>query len=172
VPSDPSTPGEFLTVANLPAAAQGIRGPIGLGFRVPLLVVSPFARGGLVSSDTFDHTSLLRFLETRFGAEVPNLSDWRRANTGDLTSAFNFRAVNASKPALPRPSLLNLEVLGSNCVAEAAEGLLDEVGASEADTVLDPVVANYPVPPPPQTLPLQEPGAPKRPSGPVQHCTT
>jgi phospholipase C len=172
VPSDPSTPGEFLTAANLPAAAQGIRGPIGLGFRVPLLVVSPFARGGLVSSDTFDHTSLLRFLETRFGAEVPNLSDWRRANTGDLTSAFNFRAVNASKPALPRPSLLNLEVLGSNCVAEAAEGLLDEVGASEADTVLDPVVANYPVPPPPQTLPLQEPGAPKRPSGPVQHCTT
>ncbi len=49
-------------------------GPIGLGFRVPMLVVSPFSRGGFVCSDTFDHTSLLRFLETRFGAEVPNLT--------------------------------------------------------------------------------------------------
>ena len=65
------TKGEYLTVANLPAAAHGIRGPIGLGFRVPMLVVSPFSRGGLVSSDTFDHTSTLRFLETRFGVEVP-----------------------------------------------------------------------------------------------------
>jgi phospholipase C len=171
VPSDPSTPGEFLTVANLPAAAQGIRGPIGLGFRVPLLIVSPFARGGFVSSDTFDHTSLLRFLETRFGAEVPNLSPWRRANTGDLTSAFNFRAVDTSKPPLPRPSLLNLEVLGSNCAAEAAEGILDEAGASQADSVLDPVVANYPVPPPPQSLPGQERGRASRPSGPVP-CRT
>ena len=46
------TAGEFLTVPKLPAAAGGIRGPIGLGFRVPMLVVSPFSRGGLVCSDT------------------------------------------------------------------------------------------------------------------------
>ena len=58
--------------------AGGITGPIGLGFRVPLLVLSPFSRGGFLCSDTFDHTSLLRFLEPRFGAEVPNLSEWRR----------------------------------------------------------------------------------------------
>ena len=88
----PGTPGEYLTVNPLPATAGGIRGPIGLGFRVPMLVVSPFARGGLVCSDTFDHTSLLRFLETRFGPEVPNLTAWRRSVTGDLTSAFNFAA--------------------------------------------------------------------------------
>jgi phospholipase C len=86
------TKGEYLTVANLPAAANGIRGPIGLGFRVPMLIVSPFTRGGLVCSDTFDHTSMLRFIETRFGVEVPNLSAWRRRVTGDLTSAFNFAA--------------------------------------------------------------------------------
>jgi phospholipase C len=98
------TKGEFLTVSKLPSAAAGIRGPIGLGFRVPMLVVSPFSRGGLVCSDTFDHTSTLRFLETRFGAEVPNLSSWRRHITGDLTSAFNFAApTNYKKPALPRP---------------------------------------------------------------------
>ena len=88
----PGTKGEYVTVASLPDSAEGIRGPIGLGFRVPLLVVSPFSRGGFVASQTFDHTSLLRFLETRFGAEVPNLSAWRRSVTGDLTSAFNFTA--------------------------------------------------------------------------------
>ena len=68
------TKGEFLTVSKLPSAAAGIRGPIGLGFRVPMLVVSPFSRGGLVCSDVFDHTSTLRFIETRFRVKVPNLT--------------------------------------------------------------------------------------------------
>ena len=98
------TKGEYLTVSKLPQAAGGIRGPIGLGFRVPMLVVSPFSRGGLVCSDTFDHTSTLRFLETRFRVPVPNLSRWRRRTTGDLTAAFNFAArPKSAKPALPGP---------------------------------------------------------------------
>ncbi|HEY3725920.1 MAG TPA: alkaline phosphatase family protein [Solirubrobacteraceae bacterium] len=97
----PGTAGEYLTVSPLPAAAGGIHGPIGLGFRVPMLIVSPFSRGGLVCSDVFDHTSMLRFLETRFGVEVPNLSNWRRRVTGDLTGAFNF----AAKPDDGRPRL-------------------------------------------------------------------
>ncbi len=95
------TAGEYLTVPTLPPAAAGIRGPIGLGVRVPMLVVSPFSRGGLVCSDVFDHTSTLRFLETRFRVKVPNLSHWRRKVTGDLTSAFNF----AAKPRVKRPHL-------------------------------------------------------------------
>jgi phospholipase C len=82
------TPGEYVTVDPLPAAAGGIAGPIGLGMRVPMLVVSPFSTGGYVCSDVFDHTSQLRFLETLFGVTVPNLSAWRRATTGDLTSAL------------------------------------------------------------------------------------
>src|SRR5204863_4315204 len=57
------TPDEYLTVSPLPSSAGGIAGPIGLGFRVPMLVISPFSRGGFVSSGTFDHTSTLRFLE-------------------------------------------------------------------------------------------------------------
>jgi phospholipase C len=57
---------------------------------VPCMVISPFSRGGFVCGDTFDHTSTLRLLETRFGVEVPNLSAWRRSVTGDLTSAFGF----------------------------------------------------------------------------------
>jgi phospholipase C len=75
--------------------------PIGLGFRVPTLVVSPFSRGGYVATDTFDHTSILRFLERRFGVEAPNLTDWRRATVGDLTSAFNFAGPDRSVPGLP-----------------------------------------------------------------------
>ena len=63
----PGTPGEYLTVEPLPSIAGGFRGPIGLGFRVPMLVISPFTRGGFVCSRTFDHTSVLRFLERRFG---------------------------------------------------------------------------------------------------------
>src|SRR5580698_3661356 len=61
------TAGEYLTVSSLPADAGGIRGPVGMGFRVPMLVISPFSRGGYVASGVFDHTSQLRFLEARFG---------------------------------------------------------------------------------------------------------
>jgi phospholipase C len=109
----PGTKGEYLTVARLPDAAKDIRGPIGLGFRVPMLVVSPFSRGGLVSSEVFDHTSTLRFIERRFGAEVPNLSAWRRAHTGDLTGAFNF----AAKPNFTRPRLPAANVPGTGCTS-------------------------------------------------------
>jgi len=88
---DPGTPGEFVDGR-----------PIGLGFRVPALVVSPFSRGGYVCGDTFDHTSLLRLLETRFGVEVPNLTAWRRKTCGDLTSAFGFgEPARLDVPALP-----------------------------------------------------------------------
>jgi phospholipase C len=106
----PGTADEYLTVEDISHNSGGIKGPIGLGFRVPLLVLSPFSRGGFLCSDTFDHTSLLRFLETRFGAEVPNLSAWRRSTTGDLTSAFNFVAPNTSKGKLPSLSVTNEEL--------------------------------------------------------------
>ena len=66
-----------------------------------MLTISPFSRGGFVSSDLFDHTSVLRFLETLFGAEVPNLSAWRRSTVGDMTSAFNFKKPDLSIPNLP-----------------------------------------------------------------------
>ncbi|HEY4030671.1 MAG TPA: phospholipase C, phosphocholine-specific [Caulobacteraceae bacterium] len=66
--------------------------PYGLGMRVPLYVVSPWSRGGHVASEVFDHTSILRFLEARFGVHEPNISAWRRAVCGDLTSCFDFGA--------------------------------------------------------------------------------
>jgi phospholipase C len=78
--------------------------PVGLGPRVPMIVVSPFSTGGWVNSQVFDHTSVIRFLEARFGVEEPNISPWRRAVTGDLTSAFDFSRRVARAPSLPDTS--------------------------------------------------------------------
>jgi len=73
----------------------------GPGLRVPMLVISPWSRGGWVASQEFDHTSVLRFLEVRFGVREPNISPYRRAALGDLTSAFNFASPNdEALPAL------------------------------------------------------------------------
>lgn len=120
VTAPPGTPGEYVTAAAVPdptvAGNPPISGPIGLGFRVPLLIISPFSRGGLVSSGLFDHTSVLRFLETRFGAEVPNLSAWRRATVGDLTSALNFKSPDESIPNLPSTLPAVAQIIQS-CVA-------------------------------------------------------
>ena len=74
-------------------AAEFVAGlPIGLGFRVPAIVVSPWTAGGYVNSDVFDHTSLIRLIEARFGVREPNISSWRRRTCGDLTSVFRFSA--------------------------------------------------------------------------------
>jgi phospholipase C len=79
--------------------------PVGLGNRVPMIVVSPWTRGGWVCSETFDHTSVLRFLEKRFGVEESNISAWRRSVCGDLTSAFDFAGVaDDHMPKLGVPS--------------------------------------------------------------------
>jgi phospholipase C len=150
----PGTAGEYLTVRPLPAEAAGVSGPVGLGFRVPALVVSPFSRGGLVCSDTFDHTSLLRFLETRFGVEVPNLSPWRRSVTGDLTSAMNLAAADPSMPALPAVAPVTPAVV-TECGPTAAQGQLGQTVGGSFN------VAPYP-PPANQSMPVQEPGTRRR----------
>jgi phospholipase C len=75
--------------------------PYGLGPRVPLYVVSPFARGGWVNSEVCDHTSVIRFLEKRFDVMEPNISPWRRAVCGDLTSCFDFKTPNAAPAPMP-----------------------------------------------------------------------
>jgi phospholipase C len=163
------TAGEYLTVSPLPSDASGVAGPIGLGFRVPTLVVSPFSRGGFVCHDTFDHTSTLRLIESRFGAEVPNLSAWRRSVTGDMTTAFNFAKVNASVPTLPQPSMTDSRVTMSSCAASAPLDLATDA-TTDLKTLEETVVPGYPVtvnsgPPP------QEKGSAPTPSGPVA-CKT
>ena len=118
------TAGEWLT-GRLPAAAGGIAGPVGLGFRTPCLVVSPFSRGGYRYSGVADHTSLLRFVETRFGVPVPNLSAWRRAATTDLTGALALSQPPVTGvPTLPATSLGEVAV-AEQAVLNALAGALD-----------------------------------------------
>jgi phospholipase C len=79
--------------------------PIGLGFRVPLIIASPWSRGGHVCSQVYDHTSILQFLEhflhhkTGKPIRIDNISAWRRAVCGNLTAAF--RPWDGTKITLP-----------------------------------------------------------------------
>jgi phospholipase C len=89
-----------------PGNSEYPAGPYGLGVRVPMIVISPWSKGGWVSSEVFDHTSLIKFVEKRFGPDYPglrehNITPWRRAVIGDLTSAFDFRKSNDAVVSLP-----------------------------------------------------------------------
>ncbi len=144
----PGTPGEYVTKSPLPKAAEGVAGPIGLGFRVPLLVLSPFSRGGYVCSETFDHTSQLRFLQERFGVEIPNLSKWRRHHTGDLTATLSTGSSNISLPTLPPTTNDPAYVAAKGCTS----GDLVEAATDQPP---------YPLPAV-QKMPRQEPGTRRR----------
>jgi phospholipase C len=89
--------------------------PVGLGFRVPLFLISPWTRGGWVTSEVADHTSVLQFLEKWTAAHgtpavSPNISAWRRKVCGDLTAAFDFASPVYGLPRLPETGPLVPEV--------------------------------------------------------------
>lgn len=89
---------------------EGARGlNPGTGSRVPLILVSPWTRGGWVAKETFDHTSLIQLMEvftTSLGkpAISTKISAWRRSVCGDLTSAIDFTQFDNSLPTLPAPA--------------------------------------------------------------------
>lgn len=105
--------------------------PYGLGPRVPMYVVSPWSRGGYVASEVFDHTSVIRFLETRFGVKEPNISPWRRAVCGDLTSCFDFKTPN------DQPFFAHLPQTGT--LAERARKLRGRTTPKTPDALVAPV---------------------------------
>jgi phospholipase C len=91
-----------VSLANeLYSGSGGEKGPFGLGIRVPMVAISPWSTGGWACSETFDHTSVIRFMENLFGVHEPNITRWRRTVCGDLTSAFDFSATHPSVPTLP-----------------------------------------------------------------------
>ncbi|HEY1562828.1 MAG TPA: phospholipase C, phosphocholine-specific [Caulobacteraceae bacterium] len=98
VPPTGGAPGAS-TVSLVDELYEGM--PFGLGPRVPLIVVSPWTKGGFVNSQLFDHTSVLRLLEARFGVAAEHITPWRRAMTGDLTSVFDFAAGDRTPTVLP-----------------------------------------------------------------------
>jgi phospholipase C len=130
-----------------PGNSSYAAGPYGLGVRVPMIVVSPWSRGGWVNSQVFDHTSLIRFLEARFARESSglietNITPWRRTVVGDLTSAFDFANPNRRSIHLP----------GTD---------------SDEPTSFVRYPDFVPVPPTDQFLPEQEPGV--RPARPLPY---
>ena len=131
------------SMSPLPSTAVGIAGPVGLGFRVPCLLMSPFTMGGYTATEVFDHTSTLLLLERLFGVPVPNVSDWRRDTVGDMTSALAL-----GKPAQPVPPVLpdaslTVPVVDEEIVVNALTGTFDE---------------GFAYPPPTQNvMPVQEP---------------
>jgi phospholipase C len=137
------TAGEYVTASPLPSTAQGVAGPVGLGYRVPMLVISPFSRGGHIASEVADHTSQLRFLEARFGVKAPNISAWRRSHTGDLTSALHMGRAEVAVPKLPS-------------TAHDQQADMAALGCTSADIV--EAADNQPVYPVPlhQSMPRQE----------------
>ena len=72
--------------------------PIGPGTRVPMLICSPWTRGGYVDSNVYDHTSMLQFLAAWTGVKPANVTPWRASVTGDLTAAFDFKHPDFSIP--------------------------------------------------------------------------
>ncbi len=93
-PNDP-TSGKVSEGINYAADFVSAKGsPIGLGYRVPMVIASPWSKGGFVNSQVFDHTSSIMFVEKWLGKKTGkkiksnNISEWRRAICGDLTSAF------------------------------------------------------------------------------------
>ncbi|WP_019865315.1 phosphocholine-specific phospholipase C [Methylovulum miyakonense] len=103
----------------------------GLGPRVPMYVISPWTKGGWVNSQVFDHTSIIRFIEERFGVAEPNISPWRRAVCGDMTSIFNFKDPNDNEFFSSLPNTADL--------ANLARALPGQTLPATPDTISLPV---------------------------------
>lgn len=101
IPGASTVPTDNEFYAGKAGDADYVAGAFGMGARVPMFVISPWSTGGWVCSETFDHTSIIRFMEQRFGVEEPNITPWRRAVAGDLTSAFDFSRAMEEMPPLP-----------------------------------------------------------------------
>ncbi|VAX46438.1 Non-hemolytic phospholipase C precursor [Acinetobacter calcoaceticus] len=108
------------TAKSQPATDGRVYGP---GVRVPMYVISPWSRGGWVNSQVFDHTSILQFLEKRFGVQEPNISPYRRAVCGDLTTAFDFKTPNL----LPVNELVGKKTKAEADAIRVAQALLPQV---------------------------------------------
>ncbi len=115
--------------------------PIGPGTRVPMLICSPWTRGGYVDSNVYNHTSMLEFLATWTGVKPANVTPWRASVTGDLTTAFDFKHPDFSIPS-------NIPTLNQTWALTQLTG-----GSTEPPAEGD------------QEMPAQEPGTrPHRPS--------
>lgn len=103
-PTPPASSTDGVSTVTTQGEITAVGLPIGLGFRVPLLIISPWTRGNIVNSQVFDHTSVIRFVAERFNVTCPNISPWRQTVTGNLLSFFDFNNPNYTWPTLPDTS--------------------------------------------------------------------
>jgi phospholipase C len=80
------------------------------GFRVPLIVISPFTKKNYVSHTVADYTAILKLIETRFN--VPALTQ-RDAAQMDMTEFFDFENVPWATP--PDPSNIPTQPTNGTC---------------------------------------------------------
>lgn len=134
-PEDPSS-GKVSDGVNFAPDYENRKGsPIGLGYRVPMVVASPWSKGGFVNSQVFDHTSSLMFMEKwlskKMGKTIKsnNISDWRRNFCGDLTSVFRPYSGDEIKSPEPlkRETVVISIVNAKNKPAQAGPTALNKI---------------------------------------------
>ncbi|MEO6188584.1 MAG: alkaline phosphatase family protein, partial [Ginsengibacter sp.] len=163
-----NTSGEYVRLENELNQGVGKKeargGPIGLGFRVPMIIASPWSRGGKVCSQVFDHTSTLQFLEEflnkKFNKNIKeeNISDWRRTVCGNLTSVFTLYDENKKHvPYLSRDPFL--EKIYNAKFKEEPSSFKKLTGDEIKKINLDPATS--------QAMSTQEPGT--RPANPLPY---
>lgn len=160
VPRGMNTADEYVTAAQEKTrtgdTGATLDSPIGLGFRVPLVVASPWTTGGWVNSEVFDHTSPLQFLEhfleKKTGKKIyeSNISAWRRLVCGNLTSLF--RPVDDSHKAPLQP------VNRDGHVARIYSAKTRELPGNYRQLTQDELQQLRKSPSRPTFLPQQEPG--------------
>jgi phospholipase C len=129
---------------------------IGLGYRVPMVIASPWSKGGWVNSEVFDHTSTLQFLEKflnqKTGKTIKehNISDWRRTVCGDLTSVF--RPYKGDE--IPKPEFLPKDEFAESIHKAQFKKVPDDYKALTADEIAQINTAPHTSP----YLPKQEKG--------------
>ena len=91
------------------------------GIRVPVAVVSPFSKPHYVSKVVEDHTSILKFIETRFG--LPSLTA-RDAAANPMLEYFNFSHPSfTTPPSLPDAPVDPAGLTSQNCLKGSNGGL-------------------------------------------------
>ncbi|TDO21657.1 phosphocholine-specific phospholipase C [Pedobacter duraquae] len=131
-------------------------GPVGLGYRVPLVIASPWSRGGNVCSEVFDHTSVLQLMEkllshrTGKKIEAANISSWRRTICGDLSSVFQpYHGESVKFPVRPVKERFMEQIYNSQFKPDPL-GYIQLSAAQIAEANAHPSISSV--------LPKQEPG--------------
>lgn len=106
--------GGFYDHLSPPSTAATTADVFGPGFRVPLLVISPYAKPGYVDNSPYEFSSMLKFAEVTFGLAPLTLRD---QNTNNMLNAFNFQHVTPRLILTPNP----------NCPQNCTGGLANQI---------------------------------------------